>query len=79
MKQNQSYTAEFRTEAVRMVFEQGLSQAEVAARLGVPKRSLANWVDNPPIFDRHQKESDQAVMAYRCLGVMPPSAMCGRS
>ena len=29
MKQNQSYTAEFRTEAVRMVLEQGLSQAEV--------------------------------------------------
>ena len=26
MKQNQSYTAEFRTEAVRMVLEQGLSQ-----------------------------------------------------
>ena len=44
MKQNQSYTAEFRTEAVRMVLEQGLSQAEVAARLGVPKGSLANWV-----------------------------------
>ena len=34
MKQNQSYTAEFRTEAVRMVLEQGLSQAEVAARRG---------------------------------------------
>ena len=43
-EQNQSYTAEFRTEAVRMVLEQGLSQAEVAARLGVPKGSLANWV-----------------------------------
>ena len=55
MKQNQSYTAEFRTEAVRMVLEQGLSQAEVAARRGGPKGLLANWVGNPPIFDRHQK------------------------
>lgn len=34
MKQNQSYAAEFRAEAVRMVLEQRLSQAEVAARLG---------------------------------------------
>ena len=49
MKQNQSYTAEFRTEAVRMVLEQGLSQAEVAARLGVPKGSLANRVWPKPV------------------------------
>lgn len=44
MKQNQRYTAEFRAEAVRMVMEQGLSQAEVASRLGIPKGSLANWM-----------------------------------
>ncbi|MDO4681653.1 MAG: transposase [Lautropia sp.] len=44
MKQNQRYMAEFRTEAVRMVLEQGLSQAELAGRLGIPKRLLANWV-----------------------------------
>ena len=44
MKANQTYTAEFRAEAVKLVLEQGLTQPEAAQRLGIPKGSLSNWV-----------------------------------
>lgn len=44
MKANQTYTAEFRAEAVKLVLEQGLTQPEAAERLGIPKGSLSNWV-----------------------------------
>jgi len=44
MKKQQRYTPEFRTEAVKLVTEQGLSQQEAANRLSVPKGTLANWV-----------------------------------
>jgi len=38
------YTAEFRAEAVKLVVEQGVGLAEAARRLGLPAKSLANWV-----------------------------------
>jgi len=44
MKANQTYTAEFRAEAVKLVLEQGLTQPDAAQRLGIPKGSLSNWV-----------------------------------
>lgn len=44
MKKNQSYTAEFRAEAVKLVTEHKRSHQEATARLGVPKGSLSNWV-----------------------------------
>lgn len=44
MKKNQSYTAEFRAEAVKLVTQQRLSHQEAAERLGIPKGSLSNWV-----------------------------------
>ena len=44
MKANQTYTSEFRAEAVKLVLEQGLTQPEAAQRLGIPKGSLSNWV-----------------------------------
>ena len=37
-------TSKFRTEAVKLVIEQGLSPAEVARRLDVPYQTLYNWV-----------------------------------
>lgn len=46
MKTNQTYTPEFRAEAVKLVLEQGQSQAEAAETLGIPKGSLGNWVMN---------------------------------
>jgi transposase-like protein len=44
MKKNQSYTAEFKAEAVKLVLEQKLSHQEAAQRVGVPKGSRSNWV-----------------------------------
>jgi transposase len=38
------YTAEFRAEAVKLVLEQKVALAEVARRLELPAKSLANWV-----------------------------------
>jgi transposase len=43
-KKQQHYTPEFRTEAVKLVTEQGLTLEAAAARLAVPKGTLANWV-----------------------------------
>jgi transposase len=43
-KMNQSYSPEFRAEAVKLVLEQGLSQEAAAKRLGLPKGTLGNWV-----------------------------------
>ena len=44
MTARQTYTPEFRAEAVKLVLEQGLSQREAANRLGISKGTLANWV-----------------------------------
>ena len=44
MKKQQRYTPEFRTEAVKLVIEQGLSQEIAAKRLGIPKGTIGNWV-----------------------------------
>jgi transposase len=44
MRQQQRYTAEFRAEAVKLVWEEGLSLEGAAQRLGIPKGTLGNWV-----------------------------------
>ena len=38
------YTQEFRAEAVKLVNERGLSVAQAAKDLSLPKSSLNNWV-----------------------------------
>lgn len=38
-----TYTPEFRVEAVKLVLAQGLTLAEGAQRLAIPKGTLANW------------------------------------
>ena len=43
-KRVKTYTAEFRAEAVKLVFDQGLTQQEAAKRLGIPKGTLGNWM-----------------------------------
>jgi transposase-like protein len=44
MNKQQRYTPEFRSEAVKLELDQGLSQSVAAKRLGVPERMLANWM-----------------------------------
>ena len=44
MKSREHYSPEFRAEAVRLVLEQGLGQAEAARRFGIAKGTLSNWV-----------------------------------
>ena len=38
------YTPEFRTEAVKLVETMGLSVAQAAKQLSIPRNSLDNWV-----------------------------------
>ena len=38
------YTPEFRSEAVKLVEQEGLSVDQAAKRLSMPKSSLGNWV-----------------------------------
>ncbi|HYE37974.1 transposase [Methylocaldum sp.] len=40
----QSFTAEFREQAVRLITEDKLSVPEAARRLGLSAKTLANWV-----------------------------------
>lgn len=41
---NMRYTDEFRAEAVKQVIERGFTVVEVAARIGLPKHTLYDWV-----------------------------------
>ncbi len=45
MGQNKEYTAEFKTEAVKMVLEQHMTRSSVAKRLGVNYHTIREWVD----------------------------------
>ena len=38
------YTKEFREEAVKMVFDEGISLPEAVRRLSLPPSTLGNWV-----------------------------------
>ena len=54
------YSPEFREQAVRTYQESGLSVAEIAKRLSLPKSSLNNWVmaakqGNLALVGKHQK------------------------
>jgi transposase len=50
MKQ-QSYTEEFKEEAVRQVIERGYTVADVSKRLGVSAQSLYKWVKASSLSD----------------------------
>ena len=41
---NPQYTAEFKAEAIKQVIDRGHTVVEVAARLGLPKHTLYDWV-----------------------------------
>lgn len=44
MKRTRTYTPELREEAVKLVLAQGLTLDDAAARIAIPKGTLANWV-----------------------------------
>ena len=44
MKGNRTYSQELKTEAIKMVLEQGLSREETAKRLMIPKGTIGNWI-----------------------------------
>ena len=44
MKRTKTYTPELREEAVKLVLVQGLTLEDAAARIAIPKGTLANWV-----------------------------------
>ena len=41
---SKQYTDEFRAEAVKQVLERGFTVVDVAARIGIPKHALYDWV-----------------------------------
>ena len=55
MKQ-QSYTEEFKEEAVRQVIERGYTVADVSKRLGVSAQSLYKWVKASSLSDDQQEK-----------------------
>lgn len=44
MNNKRKYTQEFRQEAIKLITEQGYSQAEASKRLGVPHANLSRWI-----------------------------------
>lgn len=44
MSKQHRYTPEFKTEAVKLVLEQGIQQSLAARRLSIPEGTLATWV-----------------------------------
>jgi transposase len=44
MSNKRKYTQEFRQEAIKLMTEQGYSQAETSKRLGVPHANLSRWI-----------------------------------
>ena len=57
------YTKEFKSDAVKLVLEQGYSANEVAKRLGVNQTSVSRWVreyrqDNEPTVDSTATRSE---------------------
>lgn len=46
MENPQTYTPEFKAEAVKLVLNQGLSHHEAAKRLSIPKGTLSGWAVN---------------------------------
>jgi transposase len=48
-KKKTRYTKEFKLEAVKLVTEQGYTQAEAAKNLGIEAKNLNRWVHEPRI------------------------------
>ena len=65
MKKRRTFSAEYRRDAVRLVLEQGYSQAEAARSLGVGCTAISRWV---------QEFNARGDDAFPGHGNLPPSA-----
>lgn len=64
MSSNRQYTDEFKAEAIKQVIERGFTVVDVAARIGIPKHTLYEWVHKarkvPAVVDSGAARSDAA-------------------
>ncbi len=66
MKKRRTFSAEYRRDAVRLVLEQGYSQAEAARSLGIGCTAISRWV---------QEFNARGDDAFPGHGNLPPSAV----
>ena len=60
-QKKQSHSDELKSEAVRMVNEQGLSQGEAGRRHSIPKGTIANWIAAPKSGSGRSRPVDPSV------------------
>lgn len=65
------YPAEFKAEAVKLVLEQGYSCQQAGKQLGVPSKTLANWV-------RPQRKQQRSIQIAAGVAVDDPAALRAR-
>lgn len=65
------YPPEFKVEAVKLVLQQGYTCKQAGQQLGVPKKTLANWV-------RPHRKRDRSAQIAAGLKVDDPQALKAR-
>ena len=65
------YPPEFKTEAVKLVLQQGYTCKQAGQQLGVPKKTLANWV-------RPHRKQERAAQIAAGLQIDDPAALRSR-
>lgn len=65
------YPPEFKVEAVKLVLQQGYTCKQAGQQLGVPKKTLANWV-------RPHRKQERAVQIAAGLKTDDPAALRAR-
>ena len=56
------YSKELKTEAIKMVMEQGVTQEETGRRLSIPKGTIGNWVAAYKSGNETASPGDQSVV-----------------
>ena len=64
MVKKMKFTPEFKLSAVKLVTEQGYSQAEAGRSLGVDSKNINRWVKEAKDQD-YKPERDQEILALR--------------
>jgi len=64
-KERRKYSPGLKAEAIKMVFEQGLSQADVCERLSIPKGTIGNWVVSYMAEKANAAPGDESVGALK--------------